>query len=171
MVKTGLLLSLATTRRRLFLHVLYVTTCLFTREDMQDQLVINLLPQAGFLAKMAGSPLDRHSWHRSSQSRCCISVIPKSGGVHVFTGIHRLMTSADNCPWMVGWGGERGLCLRQHSVTTAGPMRYEPLHCSGFKSTICGLRMSSPPPLGASRECFKGCTYVTCHPLLKECPI
>ena len=50
-LKTTLLLALATARRRSFLHALCVSTCLFTRGDVQDQLVVNLLPQAGFLAK------------------------------------------------------------------------------------------------------------------------
>ena len=50
-LKTTFLLALATARRRSFLHALCVSTCLFTRGDVQDQLVVNLLPQAGFLAK------------------------------------------------------------------------------------------------------------------------
>ena len=50
-LKTTFLLALATARRRSFLHALCVSTCLFTRGDVQDQLVVNLLPQEGFLAK------------------------------------------------------------------------------------------------------------------------
>ena len=50
-LKTTFLLALVTARRRSFLHALCVSTCLFTRGDVQDQLVVNLLPQAGFLAK------------------------------------------------------------------------------------------------------------------------
>ena len=50
-LKTTFLLALATARRRSFLQPLCVSTCLFTRGDVQDQLVVNLLPQAGFLAK------------------------------------------------------------------------------------------------------------------------
>ena len=50
-LKTTFLLALATAKRRSFLHALCVSTCLFTRGDVQDQLVVNLLPQAGFLAK------------------------------------------------------------------------------------------------------------------------
>ena len=49
--QNNILLALATARRRSFLHALCVSTCLFTRGDVQDQLVVNLLPQAGFLAK------------------------------------------------------------------------------------------------------------------------
>ena len=50
-LKTTFLLALATARRRSFLQALCVSTCLFTRGDVQDQLVVNLLPQAGFLVK------------------------------------------------------------------------------------------------------------------------
>ena len=50
-LKTTFLLSLATARRRSYLHALCVSTCLFTRGDVQNQLVVNLLPQAGFFAK------------------------------------------------------------------------------------------------------------------------
>ena len=49
-LKTTFLLVLATAGRRSFLHALCVSNCL-TRGDVQDQLVVNLLPQAGFLAK------------------------------------------------------------------------------------------------------------------------
>ena len=51
MLRTTFLLLLATVSRRSYLHALCVLTCLFTRGDVHNQLVVNLLPHAGFLVK------------------------------------------------------------------------------------------------------------------------
>ena len=49
-LKMTLLLSLASVRRRSYLRALWVSTCLFIQANVQDQMVVNLLPEAGFLA-------------------------------------------------------------------------------------------------------------------------
>ena len=50
-LNTTFLLLLATARRRSYLHALCVSTCLFTCGDVQNQLVVNLLPRTILLAK------------------------------------------------------------------------------------------------------------------------
>ena len=50
-LNTTFLLLLATARRRSYLHALCVSTCLFTCGDVQNQLVVNLLPRTVLLAK------------------------------------------------------------------------------------------------------------------------
>ena len=68
---TTFLLLLATARRRSYLHALCVLTCLFTCGDVQNQLVVNLLPRTVLLAKnqMPDQALqwNTYSHHRSSQ--------------------------------------------------------------------------------------------------------
>ena len=68
---TTFLLLLATARRRSYLHALCVSTCLFTCGDVQNQLVVNLLPRTVLLAKnqMPDQALqwNTYSQHRSSQ--------------------------------------------------------------------------------------------------------
>ena len=51
MLRITFLLLLATVRRRSYLHALCVSTYLFTHGDVHNQLVVNLLPHAGFLVK------------------------------------------------------------------------------------------------------------------------
>ena len=73
-LNTTVLLLLATARRRSYLHALCVSTCPFTCGDVQNQLVVNLLPCTVFLAKnqmpaWSGSPVDTYSQHCSSQPR------------------------------------------------------------------------------------------------------
>ena len=50
-LNTTFLLLLATARRRSYLRALCVSTCLFTCGDVQNQLVVNLLPRTVLLAK------------------------------------------------------------------------------------------------------------------------
>jgi len=52
-IKTVFLVALASARRRSFLHALSVASsrCVFACGDTQNQSVVNLLPEAGFLAK------------------------------------------------------------------------------------------------------------------------
>ena len=52
-IKIVFLLALASVRRRSYIHALSVSSssCVFSRENTQSQLVVSLLPEPGFLAK------------------------------------------------------------------------------------------------------------------------